>query len=196
MVADLWYDGRKEDDMADALPERKLETDEIGYIGDMLRWGASAEKICDTLGVTMEWYSAQLESNEEFRSIVREAKLQRDVDIQRAFFQSAVGGFRTSTSKKYVQKEDGSRQMEVTERTDYVLPDARMMRLMLANTDPWFSDRDSFERKLMLEAQAIRRRLAEGSEWKPVEVKMKGTVKEGEIEYKPKPRRGAKKNAP
>lgn len=166
--------------MAKALPERKIAQDELGYIGDMLRWGASVEKICDTLGITEKQFSEQLGKDGELRAVVREAKLMRDTDIQRAFFEAAVGGFRTSTSKKYVQKEDGSKQMEVLERTEYYRADPKMMALMLKNIDPWFTEKDSFEKRLALESQLIRKQLAGGKDWKPVTrkvTKLKGTVR-------------------
>ena len=166
--------------MAKALPERKIAKDELGYIGDMLRWGASVEKICDTLGIDGKQFEAQLGKNPELAAVVREARLQRDMDIQRAFFEAAVGGFRTSTSKKYVQKEDGSKQMEVLEKTEYVRADPKMMALMLKNIDPWFTEKDSFEKRLALESQLIRKQLAGGKDWKPVTTKvtkLRGTVR-------------------
>ena len=176
--------------MAKALPERKIETDELGYIGDMLRWGASVAKICDTLGMTEEQFGKQMESDTELAKVVREARLMRDMDIQRAFFQSAVGGFRTTTSKKYVQKEDGSKQMEVLEKTEYVRADPKMMALMLKNIDPWFSEKDDFEKRLALESQMIRRQLAGRNDWKPVgkdrlvstkTTKLRGTVRPADV---------------
>ena len=166
--------------MAKALPERKIETDELGYIGDMLRWGASVAKICDTLGITEAEFGKQMGSDAELAKVVREARLMRDMDIQRAFFQAAVGGFRTTTSKKYVQKEDGSKQMEVLEKTEYVRADPKMMALMLKNIDPWFTEKDSFEKRLALESQLIRKQLAGGKDWKPVTTKvtkLRGTVR-------------------
>ena len=176
--------------MAKALPERKIETDELGYIGDMLRWGASVAKICDTLGMTEEQFGKQMESDTELAKVVREARLMRDMDIQRAFFQAAVGGFRTTTSKKYVQKEDGSKQMEVLEKTEYVRADPKMMALMLKNIDPWFSEKDDFEKRLALESQMIRRQLAGRNDWKPAgkdrlvstkTTKLRGTVRPADV---------------
>lgn len=184
---------RRMEAMAKALPERKIATDELGYIGDMLRWGASVGKICDTLGMTESQFGEQMARDAELRKVVQEAKLMRDMDIQRAFFQSAVGGFRTTTSKKYVQKEDGSKQMEVLEKTEYVRADPKMMALMLKNIDPWFSEKDDFEKRLALESQLIRKQLAGKNDWKPVgkdrlvstkATRLRGTVKpvEGIIE--------------
>ena len=177
---------KEEGTMPKALPERKIETDELGYIGNMLRWGASVAKICDTLGITEAEFGKQMGSDAELAKVVREARLMRDMDIQRAFFQAAVGGFRTTTSKKYVQKEDGSKQMEVLEKTEYVRADPKMMALMLKNIDPWFTEKDEFEKRLALESQMIRRQLAGKNDWKPVGkdrlvstkvTKLRGTVR-------------------
>ena len=176
-----------------SLPKRRIETDELGYIGDMLRWGASVEKVCDTLGISVESFKSELAAGGELATVVREARLMRDIDIQRAFFQAAVGGFRTTTSKRYVQKEDGSKQMEVTEKTEYVRADPKMMALMLKNIDPWFTEKDAFEKRLALESQLIRRQLAGGKDWKPVTsktVKVRGTVREADAIGAPRnPRR-------
>ena len=175
---------------AGVLPERKIAVDELGYIGDMLRWGASVEKICDTLGITVESFTTQMRSDGELAQVVRDAKLMRDTDIQRAFFQSAVGGFRTTTAKKYVQKEDGSKQMEVTEKTEYVRPDPKLMALMLKNIDPWFTEKDAFEKRLALESQLIRKQLAGNNDWKPAVTKVKAKVREADKLGEPKkPRR-------
>lgn len=164
------------------LPDRKIESDEIGYIGNMLRWGASVSKICETLGMSEAEFRRQLESDGELASVVKEAKLMRDTDIQRAFFEAAVGGFHTSTQKKYIQKEDGTKQMEVVEKTEYSKPDPKLMALMLKNIDPWFAEKDGFERKLALESQLIRKQLAGREDWKPLTTRLRGTVRmEGEI---------------
>ena len=162
------------------LPEKRIAEDELGYIGDMLRWGASVEKICDTLGITAKQFSSQMETDAELMKVVREARLMRDMDIQRAFFEAAVGGFRTTTSRRHIQKEDGSRQMEVTEKTEYVRADPKMMSLMLRNIDQWFSDKDSFEKRIALESLKIRKQLAGRDDWEPVTekvTKLRGRVK-------------------
>lgn len=171
----------------ESLPETRISTDDLGYVGDMIRWGASVEKVCETLGVGVESFRAEMASGGELAKVVREARLMRDTDIQRAFFQAAVGGFRTTTVKRHVQKEDGSRQMEVTEKTEYHRADPKLMALMLKNIDPWFTEKDAFERRLALESQLIRKQLAGGSDWKPVTsrvTKVRATAKRGERVWK------------
>lgn len=161
---------------------RRLVEPNLGYVGNMLRWGASVEKICTRLGVSTDDFDHWLATEPELAEVARSAMMQRDEDIQRAFFEAAVGGFHTDIKKsiKKTTAPDGSDGYTVTEETQtlhWVKADPKLMALMLKNTDPTFVEEDKFRRDLETEAHRLRRELLSASVWVPVDGKQSDTRK-------------------
>lgn len=148
----------------------------LGYVGNMLRWGASVDKICDRLGCSVADFHAWAKSEKELNEVVRSALMQRDEDIQRAFFESALGGFHTEVTRtvKHTKAPDGSdgySTIEEKQTTKWAKADPKMLTLMLKNTDPFFIEEDKFRRDMEREALDLRRRLLSANLWKPVDGK-------------------------
>ena len=155
-------EGKQLDDRYARLVEPNL-----GYIGNMLRWGASIEKVCSRIGVASSELMAWSETRPELSEVFKAALMQRDEDIQRAFFESAVGGFHTEVSESLKQLPDGSKILERREVTKWKGADAKLMALMLRNTDPTYVDKDSFDRRLEERAMALREEMARKAAWLP-----------------------------
>lgn len=144
---------------------------ELGYMCNMLRWGASFEKIADRLGIEPARLVEMSKSIPEMGEPVKSALMQRDEDIQRVFFEASVGGFKTLKTIERIRKEDGSMQIKVQEKQAYIAPDARLLKLLLENTDKWFVDSDEFQKRITEESLKVRQKLAGKNDWKGVEIK-------------------------
>lgn len=151
----------------------------LGYVGNMLRWGAPVAKICSQLGVSESSFTKMGVEHKELATVIKEALLQRDEDIQRAFFESAIGSYHTDV-RESLKQMGNAKIIERTETTRWHKADARVLSLLLMNTDPWFLDKTRFTRELEERAQEIRERIASSGEWKPAETNRLATIEVNE----------------
>ena len=141
----------------------------LGFIGNMLRWGAPMAKIAERLGVSEAVLTRMAETNSELATVVEQALMQRDEDIQRAFFEAALGGYHTDIRQSVKTLPDGTKMYEEVQTKRWKGADARILSLLLMNTDRWFTDKTDMSRRLEEEAMDLRRRLIEGQSWTPAE---------------------------
>lgn len=151
----------------------------LGYVGNMLRWGAPVAKICSQLGISEASFTKMGVEHKELATVIKEALLQRDEDIQRAFFESAIGSYHTDV-RESLKQMGNAKIIERTETTRWHKADARVLSLLLMNTDPWFLDKTRFTRELEQRAQEIRERIASSGEWKPADTNRLATIEVNE----------------
>lgn len=136
------------------------------YIYQMVSYGAPLEKIAERIGMSRTELRRQLEMPGALRDGYLKALRERDVQIQKAFFESAVGRMADESVQKSMVYPSGDETTITETKTKYIPPNPKVLEMFLRNTEKWYSDTDSLKRQINEESVKMRKLMQKSMNWR------------------------------
>lgn len=136
------------------------------YIYQMVSYGAPLEKIAERIGMSRTELRRQLEMPGALRDGYLKALRERDVQIQKAFFESAVGKLVDEGVVKNMVYPSGDETVITESKSRYIPPNPKVLEMFLRNTEKWYSDTDSLKRQINEESMKMQRLVQKSMSWR------------------------------